>query len=149
MKSCLKQYNGNNHTHVLSNCLRWAEMTVTARTHFKSPRFDITQPHKEKPPFLQATMCTVNKAAVCQELYCKICMYQWNMHIAVCHQWHSSYKGSTAYTWNTSFSDSIPLTLIGVDTRKDSSGWIIKPSTNIIAVRLNKVPWTTHLLLFD
>lgn len=38
---------------------------------------------------------------------------------------------------NACFSDSIPLTLIGVDTRKDSSGGIIKLDTNVFGVHLN------------
>lgn len=50
---------------------------------------------------------------------------------------------------NACSSDSIPLTLIGVDTRKDSSGGIIKPDTNVLGVHLNTFHWTTHLLYFN
>lgn len=41
---------------------------------------------------------------------------------------------------NACSSDSIPLTLIGVDTGKDSSGGIIKPDTNVFGVHLNTFP---------
>lgn len=108
---------------------------------------DITQPHEENLQFLLASPQTVNKAVVCQGLHCKICMSQWNMHIAVCQQWHGFHKGYTAYTW-TRVSDSIPLTLIGVDTRKDSSGGIIKPDTNVLGAHFNMSHWNTHLLYF-
>lgn len=38
---------------------------------------------------------------------------------------------------NACFSDSVPLTLMGVETRKGSSGEIIKPDTNVFGVHLN------------
>lgn len=112
----------------------------TVKTHLYFSRFpltDKTRPPQRKPPSLQASVHAVNKAVACQGLHCKICMSQWNMYIAVCHQWHGFYKDYMAYTGNACFSDSIPLTLMGVDTKKDSSGGIIKPDINVFGVHLN------------
>ena len=39
---------------------------------------------------------------------------------------------------NACFPASIPLTLMDVDTGKDSSGGIIKPDINVLGVHLNK-----------
>lgn len=124
-------------------------MILTVRTHLDFSSFSPYRYYTTTNlQFLQASTHTVNKAVVCQGLHCKICMSQWNMHIAVCHQWHGFYKGYTTHM-SACFSDSIPLTLIGVDTRKGSSGWIIKPSTNEFGVHLNMFHWTSHLLYFS
>ena len=52
------------------------------------------------------------------------------------------------YRTHACFCDSIPLALIGVNTRKDSSGGIIKPDTNVFGEHLKTFHSTTRLLYF-
>lgn len=123
------------------------QMILTVRTHLVfSPADTIRSAQRKTSHSPGLSLRTVNKAVACQGLHC---MSQWNMYIAVCHQWHGFYKGLHHVHRNVCFSDSIPLAVMGVGTRKGSSGGIIKPDINVFGVHLNTFHWTTHLLYFN
>lgn len=125
-------------------------MILTVRTHLDFSRFpltDITQPQTSdffRPPHILWTKqwCAKDYTVkyACPN---EICIYPCVINDM------ASTKAIPHTHMSVCFSDSIPSTLIGVDTRKGSSGWIIEPSTNEFGVHLNTFHWSSLLLYFN